>query len=83
MLTDPKLAFKCIFGPCTPYQFRLSGPGKWNGAREAIMTQWERTFYPLKTRPLGFKVEKSSNAFYVYIFFVVVLAMVIKMLFST
>ncbi|KAJ8303800.1 hypothetical protein KUTeg_018723 [Tegillarca granosa] len=78
LLTDPKLALKCIFGPCTPYQFRLTGPGKWNGAREAIMTQWDRTFYPLKTRPLGFKAEKSSNTFYLYVFFIVVLAWFIK-----
>ncbi|KAJ8303793.1 hypothetical protein KUTeg_018716 [Tegillarca granosa] len=83
LLTDPKLALKCIFGPCTPYQFRLTGPRNWNGAREAIMTQWDRTFYPLKTRPLGFKTEKSSNTFYLYVFFIVVLAWFIKIFFSS
>ncbi|NXX40921.1 FMO3 monooxygenase, partial [Tricholaema leucomelas] len=43
LLTDPRLALEVFFGPCTPYQFRLTGPGKWSGARKAILTQWDRT----------------------------------------
>ncbi|ROL55564.1 Dimethylaniline monooxygenase [N-oxide-forming] 5 [Anabarilius grahami] len=50
LLTDPKLALNIIFGPCTPYQFRLHGPGQWEGARQAILTQWARVTEPLKTR---------------------------------
>ncbi|XP_037362398.1 flavin-containing monooxygenase 1 [Talpa occidentalis] len=50
LLTDPRLALTMFFGPCTPYQFRLTGPGKWEGARNAIMTQWDRTFQVTKTR---------------------------------
>ncbi|MBZ3887774.1 Dimethylaniline monooxygenase [N-oxide-forming] 2 [Sciurus carolinensis] len=42
-LTDPLLALEVFFGPCSPYQFRLMGPGKWEGARDAILTQWNRT----------------------------------------
>ncbi|NXK98565.1 FMO5 monooxygenase, partial [Formicarius rufipectus] len=38
-LTDPRLAVEVTFGPCTPYQYRLRGPGAWAGAREAILTQ--------------------------------------------
>ncbi|NWW61973.1 FMO5 monooxygenase, partial [Ifrita kowaldi] len=41
-LTDPKLALEVVFGPCTPYQYRLRGPGAWAGAREAILTQQQR-----------------------------------------
>ncbi|KFR14474.1 Dimethylaniline monooxygenase [N-oxide-forming] 5, partial [Opisthocomus hoazin] len=41
-LTDPKLALEVAFGPCTPYQYRLRGPGAWPGAREAILTQRQR-----------------------------------------
>ncbi|NXW87171.1 FMO5 monooxygenase, partial [Alopecoenas beccarii] len=41
-LTDPKLALEVAFGPCTPYQYRLRGPGRWAGAREAILTQRQR-----------------------------------------
>uniref|UniRef100_A0A8C7C125 Flavin-containing monooxygenase n=1 Tax=Neovison vison TaxID=452646 RepID=A0A8C7C125_NEOVI len=50
LLTDPRLACTIFFGPCTPYQFRLTGPGKWKGARNAILTQWDRTFKVTKTR---------------------------------
>ena len=53
MKTDPKLALTCYFGPCTPYQFRLQGPGTWDGAREAIMTQMDRVEKATRTRPLG------------------------------
>ncbi|KAH9514514.1 Cyclopentanone 1,2-monooxygenase (CPMO) [Bulinus truncatus] len=49
---DPILAFKVMFDTVTPYTYRLYGPGKWSGARDAIMTQWDRTLKPLKTRPL-------------------------------
>uniref|UniRef100_A0A672TX19 Flavin-containing monooxygenase 5 n=1 Tax=Strigops habroptila TaxID=2489341 RepID=A0A672TX19_STRHB len=37
-------------GPCTPYQYRLRGPGKWAGARDAILTQRQRIIKPLQTR---------------------------------
>ncbi|XP_009271578.1 PREDICTED: dimethylaniline monooxygenase [N-oxide-forming] 5 isoform X1 [Aptenodytes forsteri] len=49
-LTDPKLALEVAFGPCTPYQYRLRGPGEWAGAREAILTQRQRIIKPLQTR---------------------------------
>ncbi|KAG9282711.1 dimethylaniline monooxygenase N-oxide-forming 5-like [Astyanax mexicanus] len=49
-LTDPGLAWRVMFGPSTPYQYRLFGPGRWEGARKAIYTQWERVAKPLKTR---------------------------------
>ncbi|KAF3823430.1 dimethylaniline monooxygenase [N-oxide-forming] 3 [Mirounga leonina] len=52
-LTDPKLAVEVFFGPCSPYQFRLVGPGKWPGARNAILTQWDRTLKPTNTRAVG------------------------------
>ncbi len=50
LVTDPRLALNVIFGPCTPYQFRLQGPGRWEGARQAILTQWDRVNEPLRTR---------------------------------
>ncbi|KAG9465920.1 flavin-containing monooxygenase 5-like [Eleutherodactylus coqui] len=49
-LSDPKLAWEVLFGPCSPYQYRLSGPGKWKDARKAILTQRERIIKPTKTR---------------------------------
>ncbi|NXF73361.1 FMO5 monooxygenase, partial [Sclerurus mexicanus] len=47
-LTDPKLAMEVVFGPCTPYQYRLQGPGAWAGAREAILTQRQRVVRALQ-----------------------------------
>ncbi|XP_072538230.1 flavin-containing monooxygenase 5-like [Salminus brasiliensis] len=49
-LTDPGLGWRVLFGPSTPYQYRLFGPGRWDGARKAIYTQWERVTQPMKTR---------------------------------
>ncbi|XP_069497359.1 dimethylaniline monooxygenase [N-oxide-forming] 2-like [Ambystoma mexicanum] len=59
-LNDFKLATKVFFGPCTPYQYRLTGPGVWKGARQAILTQWERTVKPTKTRVVH---ESPKTAF--------------------
>ncbi|XP_007946598.1 flavin-containing monooxygenase 5 [Orycteropus afer afer] len=55
--TDPKLAFHLLFGPCTPVQYRLQGPGKWDGARQAILTTDDRIRKPLMTR-----VVKKNNS---------------------
>lgn len=52
-LKDPRLAIEVFFGPCSPYQFRLEGPGKWSGARNAILTQWDRSLKPMNTRVVG------------------------------
>ncbi|XP_054836304.1 flavin-containing monooxygenase 1-like [Eublepharis macularius] len=59
LLSDPKLAIKIFFGPCSPYQYRLVGPGKWDGARNAIMSQWEWTLKPMRTQA----VEDQSSSF--------------------
>lgn len=48
--TDPKLAFQLFWGPCTPVQYRLQGPGKWDGARKVILTTQDRIKKPLMTR---------------------------------
>ncbi|XP_071751654.2 flavin-containing monooxygenase 5-like [Centroberyx gerrardi] len=60
LLTDPRLGLSVILGPCTPYQYRLRGPGKWAGARQAILTQWERVAQPMKTRPSDQPEPKRS-----------------------
>ncbi|MBZ3887771.1 Dimethylaniline monooxygenase [N-oxide-forming] 2 [Sciurus carolinensis] len=52
LFQDPKLAVKLYFGPCNSYQYRLAGPGQWEGARRAILTQKQRILKPLKTRSL-------------------------------
>ncbi|XP_022108773.1 dimethylaniline monooxygenase [N-oxide-forming] 5-like [Acanthaster planci] len=60
--SDPALALHCFFGPCLPYQYRLMGPGKWNGAKDAINTMWERVDAPLKTRLPAVQEDKSGAA---------------------
>ncbi|XP_073331867.1 flavin-containing monooxygenase 5-like [Pagrus major] len=60
LLTDPRLGLNVMLGPCTPYQFRLRGPGKWAGARQAILTQWERVARPMQTRPCDEPKHKRS-----------------------
>ncbi|XP_015914889.2 flavin-containing monooxygenase 5 isoform X1 [Parasteatoda tepidariorum] len=45
--TDISLYKAVMFGPALPYQYRLEGPHKWDGARKAILTAHERVRYPL------------------------------------
>ncbi|KFO24437.1 Dimethylaniline monooxygenase [N-oxide-forming] 4 [Fukomys damarensis] len=63
-LKDPRLAWEVFFGPCTTYQYRLVGPGKWDGARNAILTQWDRTMKPLKTRIVADPPQPASMSRY-------------------
>lgn len=58
LMTDPVLAFRCIFGPCLPAQYRLFGPGTWQGARDIIMGFEENKLCPLRTRKTSPKVNK-------------------------
>ncbi|XP_072771211.1 flavin-containing monooxygenase 5-like isoform X1 [Nerophis lumbriciformis] len=57
LFTDYPLFKKVLWGPLTAYQYRLTGPGKWEGARQAIFTQFDRMFEPLKTR----KVKEQEH----------------------
>ncbi|XP_007525263.2 flavin-containing monooxygenase 2 isoform X2 [Erinaceus europaeus] len=61
LLKDPKLAVKLYFGPCNSYQYRLEGPGQWEGARNAILTQKQRILKPLKTRTLNTASNSSAS----------------------
>ncbi|XP_070797000.1 dimethylaniline monooxygenase [N-oxide-forming] 4-like isoform X3 [Pituophis catenifer annectens] len=68
LLQDPKLALKILFGPCTSYQYRLCGPGKWEKARNAILTQWDRVLKPLKTRVIDNSSKHIKPPFWKKIF---------------
>lgn len=48
--TDLPFFFKLYFGPCLPYQYRVNGPHKWAGAKEAIYEYEERVRGALTTR---------------------------------
>ena len=58
--TEPKLALKCIFGPCTPPQFRLEGPHAWEGARKAIESVEDNVIGAICTRHIK-TVHENSN----------------------
>ncbi|KAL2301755.1 hypothetical protein Nmel_011151 [Mimus melanotis] len=76
LCTDPKLALTIFFGPCSPYQYRLGGPGRWEGARQAILTQWDRVIKPTRTRvPAG--SSSSFPSLLVVVGFLLLLAAVI------
>nr|KAI8737583.1 dimethylaniline monooxygenase [N-oxide-forming] 5-like isoform X1 [Biomphalaria glabrata] len=61
LLSDPRLALTCVFGPCTAYQFRLYGPNSWPGAREAILHQMERVRWPFNPRHGDQQQETDVN----------------------
>uniref|UniRef100_UPI001448915F dimethylaniline monooxygenase [N-oxide-forming] 2-like n=1 Tax=Epinephelus lanceolatus TaxID=310571 RepID=UPI001448915F len=63
LLTDPVLWTKVFCGPCTPYQYRLTGPGQWAGARQAILSQWERVAQPFRTRVVPEPESRPSVLF--------------------
>lgn len=63
LLRDPVLWTKVFFGPVTPYQYRLTGPGQWAGARQAILTQWERVAKPFQTRAIPEPESRPSVLF--------------------
>ncbi|XP_071343452.1 flavin-containing monooxygenase 5-like [Trachinotus anak] len=63
LLRDPVLWVKVVFGPCTPYQYRLTGPGQWAGARHAILTQWKRVARPFATRAVPEPETRGSVLF--------------------
>jgi dimethylaniline monooxygenase (N-oxide forming) len=52
LFKDPKLWWQLVFGPCFPYQYRLTGPHKWDGARECLLEANRRIKAPLYTREL-------------------------------
>ncbi|XP_003468716.1 flavin-containing monooxygenase 5-like [Cavia porcellus] len=72
LLSDIKLAKELFYGPCTSYQYRLQGPGKWSGARKAILTQRDRILRPLSTRVPTPSSYPSSSVFWLKRIFAVI-----------
>ncbi|KAM5148086.1 dimethylaniline monooxygenase [N-oxide-forming] 2-like [Mantella aurantiaca] len=68
ILTDPVLAINVVFGTFNSYHFRINGPAKWDGAREAILTQWDRIEKPLRTR-VPRKTSQSLLTLFMLLFF--------------
>uniref|UniRef100_A0A023GL55 Flavin-containing monooxygenase n=1 Tax=Amblyomma triste TaxID=251400 RepID=A0A023GL55_AMBTT len=60
LLTDYEL-FRALLGPCVPYQFRLEGPHRWPGARQAILDSRSRVMYPLNDRCSSFRRKDKGH----------------------
>ena len=81
ILQDPILACKCFFGPCFPYQYRIMGPGKWDGAKEAIDTAHDRIQAAFDTRkvPQGDAQTGTFLMAFCFLFAALCIGMVITM----
>ena len=78
---DPSLAFKCFFGPCVPAQYRLMGPGTWEGAKKAIEQAPHNVIFATKTRAVAKKKPDGTSvsfAIKMFVLLAVVLAVVLK-----
>lgn len=60
-VSDPVLALRCFFGPCTPAQYRLMGPGTWVGAKKAIEDAPGNVIYATKTRTSPHEKKMTST----------------------
>ena len=76
-LTDPSLAFKCFFGPCVPAQYRLMGPGKWQGAKKAIEQAPHNVIFATKTRSVTPKENLGNSSFPVWLGGTVLFAIIV------
>lgn len=76
--SDPTLALRCFFGPCTPVQYRLMGPGAWKGAKKAIEDAPGNVIYATKTRVLLKKEEQAPNTPAVYLMFLVLFVVLVS-----
>ena len=63
-LRDPYLSARCYFGPCLPSQYRLGGPGKWNGAKRCIQGAISRCMTPSHKglQPMNFIRSKTLKS---------------------
>lgn len=66
-LKDPMLAWAVTFGPNSTYAYRLCGPHKWDGAREAILGVEERVRRPFMTRTSNQTNEGTHNFLYLFV----------------
>jgi len=76
-LKDPVLGIRCLFGPCAPYQYRLMGPGCWDGAKKALEDIEKNIALPNKAKD----TKDSSNwKLYLCIAFVFIIVAVLMKL---
>lgn len=81
LFEDPLLWYQCFFGPCLPYQYRLSGHDAWRGARKALMTADDRIVGALHTRhtPRRKTQQLDILKFLIAVVSITLLAMILAM----
>ncbi|KAL5009056.1 hypothetical protein ScPMuIL_014637 [Solemya velum] len=79
-LRDRPFWKQLVFGPLVPQQWRLVGPGKWDGAEESIRSVDESTWRPMKTRVAG---ENETDGLYLPFVYTSVGVLIIMWLLST
>ncbi|CAL1277342.1 unnamed protein product [Larinioides sclopetarius] len=61
LFKDFYLYWRCLTGPFLSYQYRLSGPHKWDDARRAIFECYDRVTWPLSIANQT-KMKKPENS---------------------
>ena len=79
--TDPRLALKVYFGPMTPFQMRIMGHGAWPGAKQAVLTSWDRVVTPFNSRKLQEQCRSLMKLLLLYAVAIAVFAWFISWLF--
>ncbi|CAF3313891.1 unnamed protein product [Rotaria socialis] len=87
LIRDFQLGWLLLFGPCTPYRYRLQGPNKWKDARQTILTQFDRVEYTLL--PGSKQGKRQYNKFktdwtpmFLIVFFTLTLFIILHVIFS-
>ena len=58
---DVKMALALLFGPAHPFHYRLCGPHKWGGARDATFNAYRETIYSTQHRRVWEEEEKNKR----------------------
>ncbi|MFH4973602.1 hypothetical protein AB6A40_000311 [Gnathostoma spinigerum] len=61
LFTEPKFFFRLLVGANAPYVYRLCGPGKWEGAKEALESLPDRVKAPMKKRECRIRRYKKRG----------------------
>ncbi|GMT04950.1 hypothetical protein PENTCL1PPCAC_27124, partial [Pristionchus entomophagus] len=65
-LSDPRLAYALVFNGLVPYQYRLDGPDRWEGARDAIIGMPQRVFDTTRTRKTKETMRSKEGIHFVW-----------------